>query len=378
MENVYIIGGLRSHIGVKNGVFKHVLPEKLGAHVLKELIKKYNISNIDEIICGNALGCGGNIARLLSLYADVPQNVPAYTVDMQCSSGSAVIDVAYSKIKSGKCDLIICGGVESSSLQPLRYYNKNDPRYSIDKQYYMNAQFSPYETEETSMFKGAERVAEKYSMTKDEINSWIIKSHQKATIARDNHKLKNIICSCFGSAKDEAIRDNMNMRLINRLKPILDDGKFINAASSTLTNDSAAFIILASEKYIEENNYTPKAKIINTLLCANDPLYSPEGAISGIEKLLTMEKMNYDEISAYEINEAFAVIDVLFQRKNPNLCSKLNMFGGALAYGHPFAASGIVIMLHLLEILEDINGKYGITSIAGAGGMGTSILVERR
>lgn len=377
MENVYIIGGLRSHIGVKNGVFKHVLPEKLGAHVLKELIKKYSVSKIDEIICGNALGCGGNIARLLSLYADVPKHVPAYTIDMQCSSGSAVLDIAYSKIKSGVCDLIICGGAESSSLQPARYYNKNDPRYTVENQYYMTAQFSPYETEETAMFKGAERVAEKYNMTKEEINSWVLESHKRAAFARDTDKLKNIICTSFGSTKDEEIRDSMSMRLINRLKPIIHDGKFITAANSTLTNDAAAFIILASEKYIKENYIIPKAKIVNTVLCGTDPLYSPEGAIIGIEKLLNIEKINYADIDAFEINEAFAVIDVLFERKNPKLCSRLNKFGGALAYGHPFAASGIIIMLHLLEVLEDIDGKYGITSIAGAGGMGASILMER-
>ena len=164
MENVYILGGLRSHIGVKNGIFKNVLPEKLGAQVLKNLISTYNLHDIDEIICGNAVGTGGNITRLMSLYAGVSEEVPAYTVDMQCGSGSISIDIAFTKIRSGMCDLIIAGGFESSSLQPLRYYNKNAPRYSDKKPYFQVAQFSPCEDQENIMLMCAERVAQKYNM----------------------------------------------------------------------------------------------------------------------------------------------------------------------------------------------------------------------
>jgi len=377
VESVYILGGLRSHIGIKNGVFKNILPEKLGAEVLKELIFKYNLRDIDEIICGNAVGTGGNIARLMSLYAGVSEEVPAYTVDMQCGSGSMSIDMAFAKIRSGMCDLIIAGGFESSSLQPLRYYNKNDPRYSDEKPYFQVAQFSPYEDQENVMLMGAERVAQKYNMKKEEIDFWVLESHKRAVKARNKGILNDIICSVDESDYDEGIRNRMNQRLIDRLKPLVRENGFITAANSCLTNDGAAFVILCSERYMKNNNIKPKAQIVETALKGANPLYSPESSIIVTDELLKSRKMKYSDISAFEFNEAFAVIDVMFQRRNPTLIDRYNILGGALAYGHPYGASGAIIMLHLLKSLEYVDGEYGITTVAAAGGIGSSILIKR-
>lgn len=377
MENVYILGGLRSHIGIKNGIFKNILPEKLGAEVLKELISKYKLNDIDEIICGNAVGTGGNITRLMSLYAGVSEEAPAYTVDMQCGSGSITIDLAFAKIKSGMCDLIIAGGFESSSLQPVRYYNKIDSRYSEEKPYFQTAQFSPYEIEENAMLIGAERVAEKYNIKKEELDYWILESHKRAAKARDLGILNDSICSINNSFKDEGIRENINKRLIDRLKPLVKENGVINASNSCLTNDGAAFVVLCSENYLKDNNIKPKAEIIATSLEGSSPLYSPESSILVTDKLLKEQKMEYKDISAFEFNEAFAVIDVIFQRKNPTLIDRYNILGGALAYGHPYGASGAIIMLHLLKSLEFVNGEYGVSTIAAAGGIGSSILIKR-
>ena len=377
MENVYILGGLRSHIGVKNGIFKNVLPEKLGAQVLKKLISTYNLHDIDEIICGNAVGTGGNITRLMSLYAGVSEEVPAYTVDMQCGSGSISIDIAFTKIRSGMCDLIIAGGFESSSLQPLRYYNKNDPRYSNEKPYFQAAQFSPLEVQENVMLMGAERVAQKYDIKKEELDYWVLRSHERAVKAKNIGIPNDIICSINESDHDEGIRESMRQSLIDRLKPLVGENGVITAVNSCLTNDGAAFVILCSEKYLKNNNIKPKAQIVETALKGANPLYSPESSIIVADKLLKSRKMEYSDISAFEFNEAFAVIDVMFQRKNPKLIDRYNILGGALAYGHPYGASGAIIMLHLLKSLEYVDGEYGLTSIAAAGGIGSSILIKR-
>lgn len=377
MNNVYILGGLRSHIGIKNGIFKNVLPEKLGAEVLKELIDRYNLKNIDEIICGNSVGTGGNITRLMSLYAGVSEDVPAYTVDMQCGSGSLSIDLAVAKIKSGTCDLIIAGGFESTSLQPIRYYNKNDYRYNEEKPYFQTAQFSPYESEEDAMLIGAERVATKFNIKKEELDFWILESHKRAAKARDLGILNDSIFAINDSFKDEGIRERINKRLIDRLKPLVKSNGIINAANSCLTNDGAAFVVLCSEKYLKGKNINPKAEIIATALKGTNPLYSPESAILVTDKLLKNQKMQYKDISAFEFNEAFAVIDVIFQRKNPTLIDRYNILGGALAYGHPYGASGAIILIHLLKSLDIVNGKYGVSTIAAAGGIGSSILIRR-
>jgi acetyl-CoA C-acetyltransferase len=377
MEKVYIIGGLRSYIGLKNGVYKNVLPEILGAEVLKSLIDKYNLTNIDEIICGNAVGTGGNITRLMALNAGGLEEVPAFTVDAQCASGSVSIDIAFSKISSGQCDLIIAGGFESSSTQPIRSYNKNDNRYVEEDPTFSVAQFSPNEIGEDVMLKGAERVIESENISKEELDFWALESHRRAKKAKDEAVLKDIVISVNKSSCDEGIRENMNQRLLNRMKPLLDKNGKLTAGNTCLINDGAAFIVLCSERFLEKNNIKPKAQIIKSILSGGNPLYSPENAIKATDKLLNSLNLNYEDISAFEFNEAFGVIDVIFQRKNPNLIDRYNILGGALAYGHPYGASGAIIMLHLLKSLEKISGEYGITAIAAAGGMASAILIKK-
>lgn len=377
MEEVFILGGLRSHIGLKNGIFQFVQPESLGASVLKHLIEKYEIDKIDEIICGNAVGTGGNIARLMTLTAGVSNEVPTFTVDMQCASAMMSIDIAFSKIKSGQCDLIIAGGFESSSLQPMRTYHKNDKRYDIKNPNYIVAQFSPDDNSENSMLEGAERVAKLYQIKKTELDFWVKESHKRAKKAREDKVLEDIIYPIDNNTYDEGIRDKMSQRLLDRVPPILGKETITNAANSCLINDGASFIILCSKKYIENTKKKPKAKIVNACTIGTDANLSPTSAIKAMEKILEIEKINYLDISAVEFNEAFAVIDVLFQRKYPELIDRYNVFGGALAYGHPYGASGSIIALHLLKALEKTNGRYGICSIAAAGGLGSALLIER-
>ena len=377
MEEVFILGGLRSHIGLKNGIFQFVQPELLGASVLKHLIKKYEIDKIDEIICGNAVGTGGNIARLMTLTAGVSNEVPAFTVDMQCASAMMSIDIAFSKIKSGQCDLIIAGGFESSSLQPMRTYHKNDKRYNINNPNYTVAQFSPDDNSQNSMLEGAERVAELYQIKKAELDFWVKESHKRAKEAREEKIFDDIIFPINNSTCDEGIRDKMSQRLLDRMPSILGKESITNAANSCLINDGASFIILCSKKYLEHAKNKPIAKIVNTCTIGTDANLSPTSAIKAMDKLLEIESLSYLDVSAVEFNEAFAVIDVLFQRKYPELIDRYNIFGGALAYGHPYGASGANIALHLLKALEKTKGRYGICSIAAAGGLGSALMIER-
>lgn len=377
MKEVYILGGLRSYIGLKNGIYKNILPEVLGAEVLKGLIAKYNLTDIDEIICGNAVGTGGNITRLMALNAGISEDVPAFTVDMQCASSSVSIDIAFSKISSGQCDLIIAGGFESSSTQPARAYNKNDSRYNEENPFFSVAQFSPNEIGEDVMLQGAERIIEYENISKEELDFWTLESHKRAKKAKEEGILKDIIISVNKSSCDEGIREKMNQRLLDRMKPLLGkDGK-LTAGNTCLINDGAAFVVLCSERFLQKKNIRPKAQIIKTTLIGSNPLYSPASAIKATDKLLNLLNLNYEEISAFEFNEAFGVVDVIFQRKNPHLIDRYNILGGALAYGHPYGASGAIIMLHLLKSLEQIDGRYGVSAIAAAGGVASAILIKK-
>ena len=374
--NAYILGGLRSYVGVVNGMYRHIPAEKLGAAVLQQVMDKYGIEEPDYIIAGNGVGAGGNIARLMALEAGVDISVPAFTVDVQCGSGLESIAVAAAKINSGEADCIIAGGFESSSTQPRRGYNPNHPDYAGDE-WYSVAKFMPGIHRETVMLEGAELAAQRGQMTKAELDAWALRSHQLATAARESGVLQSIIAPVFGAEQDEGIRPRMSQRLLDRMPKVLKGGEFITAANSCLINDGAAFVLLCSEKYLAEHGLTAQARVIGSVACGGDPLVSPQTAITALQKLLAKHGLTEQDIDDFELNEAFAVIDVLFARSFAQSLDKYNVFGGALAYGHPYGASGGIITLHLLEALKRCNGRYGAASVAAAGGVGTALLIER-
>lgn len=373
MNDVYILGGLRSFIGIKNGIYKNILPEDIASDLLKILIDKYSITNIDEVICGNIIGTGGNITRLMCLKAGL-SNVPAFTIDMQCASSMEAINIASLKIGAGYSDIIIAGGFESSSMAPLKYYNKKDFRYCGDG-LYTQSQFCLEDYSNEASFNFAERICKRNKIESDTLNYYTLESHKKAQAAAKSGVLNSITQSISGSNRDEGIRKNVNMTLLKRLPKLKKEG--INSIGNISSlNDGAAFIVLCSERFLKDNNKMPLAKVISYDKTCVDPLLSPYGAIYSAENNLKKNNIDINDISAFEFNEAFAVVDVLFAQKYSEFLSKYNIFGGALAYGHPYGASGAINILHLLKALEITKGKYGLSSIAASGGIGTSLIVE--
>lgn len=376
MKNVYILGGLRSFVGVVNGIYRHVPAEKLGAAVLRALLDKYQLKKPDYIIGGNGVGAGGNITRLMALEAGVDISVPAFTVDVQCGSGLESIALAAAKIAAGEADIIVAGGFESSSTQPRRAYNPNHPDYKDDTPYSV-AKFMPGIHRETVMLEGAELAVIREGVTKEELDKWVLRTHRLAAKAREEGALKDIIVPVFNAAKDEGIRPRMSQKLLDRLPKLLDGGRFITAANACLINDGAAFLIVCSEDYLKSRGLVPRARILGSAAAGGDPLVSPRTAVTVLAKLLAKHKLTEKDIDAFEVNEAFAVIDVLFARAYPESLDKYNVFGGALAYGHPYGASGAIITLHLIKSLERAHGRLGCAGVAAAGGVGTALLIEK-
>ncbi len=372
--DVYILGGLRSHIGVSGGMYRHIPAEILGARVLEKVMEKYDIEKPDFIIAGNAVGAGGNIARLAALEAGADPYVPAFTIDAQCGSGLESIAVAAAKIAAGDADVIIAGGFESSSTQPRRGYSTNHPDFREGD--YSVAKFMPGIHRETVMLEGAELAAKEENITRDEMDTWVLKSHRLAAEAAAEGILKDRIVPVCGGTKDEGIRPKMDRRLLTRVKPVLPGG-VITAANACLTNDGAAFLVLCSGNYLRKRQFKGEARISGYAATGGNPLLSPGTAVPALEKLLGKLGLQESDIDAFEVNEAFAVIDVIFARAFPESIGKYNIFGGALAYGHPYGASGGIIMLHLLENLKRTGGLRGCCSIAAAGGVGTAMAVER-
>ncbi len=414
MERVYIAGGLRSYIGVENGIYRNLSAEQLGAFVLREVLYKYQMpeEDIGFVIAGNGVGAGGNLTRLMMLEAGIRQEIPAMTVDVQCGSGLEAVAAAAAKIECGLIETAIAGGFESCSTKPVRVRNPHHPDYMGNESYdirelfklgnaYQTAKFIPGRPDELAMIRGAENVAALWKMDKHRLNRYVVVSHGRAAKAAEDRELQGMIaapCSAYAEkgaealhdrnicGKDEGIRPNISERLLDRLPALIPGGEYMTAGNSCLTHDGAAFVLLCSKEYLTSHGLSKKAEIIDVVSVGGSPWRSPESILPAIDRLLTRNHLTAEEITAWEYNEAFAVIDYLMEEKYGKDCGRYNIFGGALAYGHPYGASGGIIILHLLEAMRKLEppdtakrhgqGKYGVAAIAAAGGIGTAMLLK--
>lgn len=398
-RDVYLVGGLRSHLGLMNGIFKEVPPEKLGAALLRQLCVQVPVAREAQLVIGgNAVGSGGNLIRLMALEAGFPVSTPALTVDMQCASALAALSLGYGQIRGGLLDVVLAGGVESSSMQPRRVYQPWDARYTPEG--YMTAQFSPDTDSPRTMLEGAERTAQVYRVPREELDRWAVRSHQKAAEARETGALEPYVVSLFGSSRDESIRPRMNEKLARRMPTLFrkeevaelltpaerekagDGTPTLTAANACLTQDGAAFLLLCSGRQLEAweregKPVRPLARIRHVTTAGVEPRFSPLGALEVGEKALQEAGLTYSDVDDFEYNEAFAVISALFARRHPDCVDRYLPLGGALAYGHPYGCSGAVLVLHALAVLQQRGGQRALCAIAGAGGTGAAVVVER-
>jgi acetyl-CoA C-acetyltransferase len=383
MNPVYMIGGLRTPIGKTDGFLKDLLPEQLASIILNEVIHKYNLSpnDIDQVILGNAVGPGGNIARVSVLAAGWPYSIPAITVDTQCGSGLSAINWAASQIQSGQTELVLAGGVESTSLAPRRQFNPADPRFQGEQVYYERAPFSTPAVGDPEVGDAAEYLAEYLSISREDMDALALESHRRASMTKEQDVFKDIITPIQTAGKvihsDECIRSRMSLKLLERMQPVFKAEGKITAGNTCLKHDGAAPILLASSNAVKKYNLKPQAMITGTASCGCDPNLFPLGPVDSIQKLLRQNKLQVKDIDALEINEAFAVKILACCRQLNFSLDKTNMLGGALAYGHPYGASGAIILLHLLKALQQVDGQRGIAAIGAVGGMGIATLIER-
>ena len=410
MKRVGIVGGLRTYIGVEGGMYRNVSAEQLGAHALRQLPARCGIpvEDIDMVIAGNGVGGGGNGARLALLEAGYPQEISGITVDVQCGSGLEAIAVAAAKIEAGLADVIVAGGMESASTKPTRVHNERHPDYCAGHPVYSVAKFAPGMQDELAMLKGAERVGRKLSVDNNGLAQYVITSHQRAVKAAEHRLLDDILADPYCGAneeelqkarnRDEGIRPKMSERLLQRLPALVPGGQYVTAGTVSLTNDGAAFVVLCSAEYAGTHGLLWEARLVDVVSVGADPDCSPESMVPAIRKLLKRNALTAEQITAWEYNEAFAVIDEIMVRTFGEHTDRYNIYGGALAYGHPYGASGAIITLHLLQALRqleapesvggvdivqsertietEIKRKYGIAAVSAAGGIGTAMLLE--
>ncbi|KKY02620.1 MULTISPECIES: acetyl-CoA C-acetyltransferase [Paraclostridium] len=399
MSKVYIVDAKRSPIGKFLGELSTVPPSQLAGQVIKSIIETNNLNarNVDEVILGNVLpaGQGQGIARQASIHANIPFEVPAYSVNIICGSGMKTVMTAYSQIKSGIGDLILAGGVEVMSQAP--YVTETIIRTG-SKMGSMSLKDSLVADGLTDAFNNyhmgitAENIAQKYSITRHMQDEFAFKSQQKAINAIDNGRFEDEIVPIEVKTRkgsvivdtDEYPNRNTSLEAISKLRPAFKKDGTVTAGNASGINDGASIVLVASEKAVKEYGLKPIAELISVGQGGVDPSVMGLGPVPAVKDALERANMKLEEIDLIELNEAFAaqslgVIEALKENHSVDddwFEERTNVNGGAIAIGHPLGASGARIITTLLHEMKKRELKHGLASLCIGGGMGTCVIVK--
>jgi len=389
--NAYIVAGYRSAVGKANrGGFRFTRPDRLAADVIRRLmasVPQIGHELVDDLIVGNAMPeaeQGLNFARFISLMSFDTDKVPAMTVNRYCASGLETIAIAASKIHSGLADCIIAGGSESMSLIPMggwRVIPDADTALA-HPDYYWN------------MGLTAEQVAKEYKVSREDQDQFSYYSHQKAIKAIAESRFKEEIVpvtvsetyvgSNCGKKKtreftvdtDEGPRADTSIEALARLKPVFAAGGSVTAGNSSQTSDGAAFVMVVSEQFLKEHNLTPVARMVSYAPAGVPPRIMGIGPVEAVPKALKLAGLNKNDISLFELNEAFASQSLAVIRAldlDPDL---INVNGGAIALGHPLGCTGAKLTVQLMNELKRRRQKYGMVTMCVGTGQGAAGIFE--
>jgi len=392
MTNVYIVDVLRTPVGkAPRGIFKHTLPDDLLAHTIKSLTKRnqsVDWQEIGDVVIGCAMPeaeQGMNIARIASLLADLPQSVPAMTLNRFCSSGIQSIATAAASITNGDMHLALGGGVESMSMVPL-----GGNKYTANPVIFND--------EDVAIAYGmgitAENVAKRWEITREQQDEFAAESHQKAVAAQKLGYFKAEISPIeitireadleHSSAvlkkklisEDEGPRADTSYEVISRLRPVFAARGSVTAGNSSQTSDGAAISLLASEQALKQYNLKPMGRLLSFAVAGVPPEIMGIGPIKAIPIALKRAGITLDQLDWIELNEAFAAQALAVIKDLGLPRDKVNPLGGAIALGHPLGATGTIRTATLLHGLKRINGRYGMVTMCIGTGMGAAAIFE--
>lgn len=399
MSKIYIVDAKRTAIGSFLGSLKNISPSELGATVVKELLKNNNLQGheLDEVIMGNILsaGQGQGIGRQVAIKANVPFEVPAYSLNILCGSGMKSVMTGYSNIKSGLSNLVICGGVEVMSQAPFVSPREVREGFKMGELKFQDSMLVDALTDafdKIHMGVTAENIAEKYSITREEQDRFAIKSQEKAIKAIDEKKFeKEIVPVEILDRKQTIIFDTdeypnrkTSLEKLGTLKTVFKKDGTVTAGNASGINDGASAILLASEEAVKKYNLKPLAEIVGIGQGGVDPKIMGMGPVPAIKEALKMAKLDLQSMDLIELNEAFAAqaLGVMFELKNEYgvtdefFNERCNVNGGAIALGHPVGASGNRIITTLVHEMLKRKSQYGLASLCIGGGMGTAVVIK--
>lgn len=381
MTEVVLVEGVRTAVGRRKGAFANVRPDELAAIVLDELVARANVKkeDVEDVILGCVTQKGeqaGNVARTAALIAGFPIHVPGVTIDRQCGSSQQAVHFAAQAIASGDMDIVIAGGVESMTREPM-FSNVGEVKPS------------PELTEKYEIINqglSAERMAKKWGITREELDQFSSESHTRALAAIENGHFENEIISVEveredGSVKnffvDEGPREGSTLEVLGELKTVFDENGVITAGNASQMSDGASAVLLMSREKADELGLKPKARIVARSVVGSDPTLMLTGPIEATRRVLEKAGLNIEDIDTYEVNEAFAPVPLAWQKDIGADLEKLNPDGGAIALGHPLGATGTKLLVTMMNRLERTDGKYGLLAICEGMGMANATIIER-
>jgi acetyl-CoA C-acetyltransferase len=381
MAEAYIVDAVRSPVGRRGGGLSQVHPADLGAHSLTALVDRTGIdpAAVDDVVFGNVDSIGGqagDIARTCWLAAGLPEHVPGTTIDRQCGSSQQAVHFAAQAVLSGTMDVVVAGGVQQMSQIPISSAMTAGQVYGFDDPFTGSEGWvARYGTQEVSQFRSAEMIAEKWDITRDDMEAFAVESHERAIRARAEGRFDGEIVPLGECAADEGPREPDWDKI--RSLPTLSERGRVTAACASQISDASAALLIVNQKGLAAHGLTPRARIHHISVRADDPVWMLTAPIPATAYALAKTGMSLDDIDLVEINEAFASVVIAWARDTGADMARVNVNGGAIALGHPLGATGARLMTTLLGELERTGGRYGLQTMCEGGGQANVTIVER-
>jgi acetyl-CoA C-acetyltransferase len=381
MPEAYIVDAVRSPVGRRNGGLAAIHPADLGAHSIKALMDRVDVdpAAVDDVVfgCVDTIGPqAGDIARTCWLVAGMPDEVPGTTVDRQCGSSQQAVHFAAQAVMAGVNDLVVAGGVQNMSAIPISAAMLAGQEFGFETPFTGSPGWEArYGTQEVSQFRAAEMIAEKWNLTRADMEAFAVESHERALRAQAEGRFDREIAPLAGVTADEGPREP-DLDKIRSLRTLVEGGRLTAAVSSQISDASAALLI-ASEDAVKTHGLKPRARIHHLSVRGADPVWMLTAPIPATAYALNKAGMTLADIDLVEINEAFASVVLAWQAETGADLARVNVNGGAIALGHPLGATGARLMTTLLHELERTGGRYGLQTMCEGGGQANVTIIER-
>jgi len=389
-EKAYIVEAVRTAGGKRDGRLSLWHPADLGAKVLDELVTRLDMDPalVDDVVfgCVDQVGAqSGNVARNAILSSSFPESVPGTSVDRQCGSSQQAIHFAIQAVMSGTQDIVIGGGVEVMSMVPIGAAVKDGYDAGHGLPFDSEGMKERYPGVFSSQFTGAELVADKWNLSREDLDKFALESHQKAAHATESKYFDREILPVEGRnaegmndlvMADEGIRFDASLDKLAGLNPVTEGG-VITAGNASQITDGAAAVMVCNDAGLKKIQANPRAEIVSISVVGDDPVFMLTGPIPASIQALKTANLTIDDMDLYEVNEAFAPVPLAWAEDLKADRSKLNVNGGAMALGHPLGATGAKLMTTLLHEMERRESTYGLQAICEGGGTANATIIKR-